>query len=402
MRALGIDETYITGDASDKEKFLKWAEVVPQTARNPLFHWTHLELNRYFGIDDLLTPESAGSIYKKCNSKLSQESFSAQGLLQKMNVEVVCTTDDPGDNLLHHKEHFKEDTGVSMHPTFRPDPVYNFSDPKIWNSYINRLEESADTEISNLNQLFDLLEKRIDYFQDAGCKLADHGLGKLPDKPTKPVDENQLFKKIRDGYSLTLEEQDALAFRLLVFLGKNYHKRGWTQQFHLGAFRNTSSRLFNKLGPNTGFDSIGDYPQGVSMKEFFDELDRTNQLTKTIIYNLNPADNALFATMAGNYNDGSIKGKMQYGPAWWFLDQKDGIEDQLNILSNLGLLSTFTGMLTDSRSFLSYTRHEYFRRILCNLIGRDVESGELPNDPDWLGGMITDICYNNAKQYFNF
>lgn len=402
MRALGIDEAYITGDASDEDKFIKWAESVPHTARNPLFHWTHLELKRYFGVDELLTPQTAAHIYKTCNSLLSQDHYSAQGLLRQMNVEVVCTTDDPANDLSHHLNHMRRNPDAAMYPTFRPDPVYSFSDPKIWNSYVNRLGETADTEITTLNQLLDALQKRIDDFQEAGCKLADHGLGKLPDKPSKSVDEEQLFKEIRSRRSLTPEQQDALAFHILVFLGHQYHQRGWTQQFHLGAFRNTNTRLYNKLGPDTGFDSLGDYAHGKAMKDFFDELDTTDQLAKTILYNLNPADNALFATMAGNYNDGSIKGKIQYGPAWWFLDQKDGIENQLNILSNTGLLSCSVGMLTDSRSFLSYTRHEYFRRILCNLIGRDVENGELPNDLKWLGGMVSDICYNNAKQYFNF
>lgn len=402
MRALGIDEQFITGGATDRQKFLKWAETVPNTARNPLFHWTHLELKRYFDIDDLLTPETAPEIYDACNEKLQRDEYSAQGLLRQMKVEVVCTTDDPADELIHHQKHQQAASGISLRPTFRPDNIYAFDDPASWNTYINQLEKTSGNTISTLNDLIDVLRGRMDFFRDRGCKLSDHGLAKLPERPVVPVDESKLFKAIRSGKKLNNEDQDALTFRILVFLGRAYNELGWTQQFHLGAFRNSSTRKYQELGPNSGFDSIGDYRQGAALKQFLDELDSTNELAKSILYNLNPADNAMFAAMAGNFNDGSIKGKIQYGPAWWFLDQQDGIDDQINIISRLGLLSTFVGMLTDSRSFLSYPRHEYFRRILCNLIGSDVENGELPGDTKWLGSMISDICYNNAKQFFNF
>jgi glucuronate isomerase len=402
MRALGIDETYITGSAGDREKFMKWSEAVPGTARNPLFHWTHLELKRYFGIDELLTPDTADEIYEACNQQLSQGENSALGLLSKMNVEVVGTTDDPVDDLGFHRLHKESDSDISMHPTFRPDPVYAFHDPESWNRYIDQLETVSNISISSLDELYDALSNRIDFFESMGCRLSDHGLSKLPDKPDDYLNKEKIFKKIREGKPLDTHEQDALTFHILIFLGKSYHKLGWTQQFHLGPFRNTNTRLFEKLGRDTGFDSIGDFRQGEALQAFLDELDQTDELSKTILYNLNPADNALFATMAGNFNDGTVRGKVQHGPAWWFLDQKDGIEDQLNCLSRLNLLSTSVGMLTDSRSFLSYPRHEYFRRILCNLIGDDVENGELPADLNWLGNMISDICYNNAKQYFNF
>lgn len=400
MRALGIEETYITGDATDRDKFRKWAEAVPHTVRNPLYHWTHLELKRYFDVDLLLSPENADDIFDHCNHLLSQDGYSSLGLLNKMNVELVCTSDDPTHSLEHHTSIATSPGDPAVLPTFRPDPVYKFSNPGDWNRYIDRLAKAADTEINSLENLCAALEDRIDYFSNAGCMLADHGLAKLPGNPEK-ADPYKAFDTIRGGSPISKSESDALTFHLLITLGRLYRERDWAQQFHLGAFRNTNTRKFNELGADTGFDSIGDYRQGPGLWKLLDTLDKTDDLARTILYNLNPADNSLFATMAGNFNDGSVRGKVQYGPAWWFLDQKDGIKEQLTTLSNLGLLSCFIGMLTDSRSLLSYTRHEYFRRVLCNIIGTDVENGELPKDLDWLGEIVSDICYHNAKQYFN-
>lgn len=403
MRALGIDERFITGDASDREKFLKWAETVPYTARNPLYHWTHLELKRYFGIEDLLDAGSAGDIYDRCNSLLQEPEYSTQSLIQKMNVEVICTTDDPVDSLLYHKT-LKENTSfkTKVLPAFRPDKTYSFEDVTSYNRYLDQLEEASGITISTIDDLVGALEVRVIYFHKNGCRLADHGLERIVYREASAKELNDAFQLVRGGQELSVDQKESLTCYILLELGKMYHQQGWVQQFHLGALRNASERMLQKLGPDTGFDSIGDFPQAPDLARFLSRIDSNNQLAKTILYNLNPADNEVFATMAGNFNDGSVKGKIQYGAAWWFLDQKNGIEKQMNVLSNMGLLSCFIGMLTDSRSFLSYPRHEYFRRILCNLIGRDIENGELPNDLPWLGKMVSDICYHNAKEYFNF
>lgn len=402
MRAFGIDEKYITGSASDKEKFLKWAEVVPFTIRNPLFHWTHLELKRYFGIDELLSPKNALAIYEKTSKILQQKSHSANGLLKLMNVESLCTTDDPVDSLEFHIAIQNDATKVKTFPTFRPDKAFAVEDVKTYNEYLLKLEKASNTSIDSYNDLLTALENRIDFFNENGCRLSDHGLEQLYHFNTEKYNILSLFDKVKTHQNLTDNEVEFFKAKTLVALGKMYHKKGWTLQLHLGAIRNNNKRLLAKLGPDTGFDSIGDFSQAAALSGFLNTLDTTNQLTKTIVYNLNPSDNEVFATMVGNFNDGSIKGKVQFGAAWWFLDQKDGMEKQINTLSNQGLLSNFVGMLTDSRSFLSFTRHEYFRRILCNIIGTDVTNGELPNDIEFLGKIVNDICYNNAKDYFEF
>lgn len=402
MRAYGINEKYITGNASDKDKFLKWAEVVPYTLRNPLYHWTHLELQRYFGVQDLLTPENAEAVYEKTSEILNRSTHTTCGLLEQQNVESLCTTDDPIDDLKHHKHIAEKDNKVSVFPTFRPDKAYAVEDSKAYIDYIESLENVVGFSINTYDDLLYALENRIDYFDAHGCKLSDHGLEQLNHFSNKKYDVSKLFASLRSWKNLSKEEVQFFRAETLLALGKFYHKKGWTQQLHLGPIRNNNKRLLKQLGPDTGFDSIGDFSQAVGLSGFLNALDSTDQLAKTIVYNLNPADNEVFATMVGNFNDGNIKGKVQFGAAWWFLDQKDGMEKQLNTLSNLGLLSCFVGMLTDSRSFLSFPRHEYFRRILCNLIANDVVNGELPNDEKWLGKIVSDICYNNAKNYFNF
>ena len=402
MRAFGINEKYITGDASDKEKFLKWAEVVPFTIRNPLFHWTHLELKAYFGIDEILSPENAEEIYDKTAKILQEKTHSANGLLKLMNVESLCTTDDPIDTLEYHNTIQKDPSKVKTFPTFRPDKSFAVENVKTYNKYLLRLEKVSNSSIENYVDLLNALENRIDFFNENGCRLSDHGLGQLHFFDTEKYEIAVLFDKIKAHKDLSKDEVAFFKFKTMIALGKMYHKKGWTQQLHLGAIRDNNKRLLEKLGPDTGFDSIGDLSQAEALSGLLNTLDQTNQLTKTIVYNLNPADNEVFATMVGNFNDGSIKGKVQYGAAWWFLDQKDGMEKQINTLSNQGLLSCFVGMLTDSRSFLSFTRHEYFRRILCNIIGTDVANGELPNDEAFLGKIVSDICYYNAKNYFNF
>ncbi|WP_299130754.1 glucuronate isomerase [uncultured Winogradskyella sp.] len=402
MRAFGINEKYITGDASDKDKFLKWAEVVPFTIRNPLYHWTHLELSNYFGITELLSPKTAESIWDKTGLLLKQKSHSANGLLKLMNVESLCTTDDPTDNLEHHKAIAKDHSKVKTLPTFRPDKAFAVEDVTSYNHYLGLLETSSGKSIHNYQDLITALQSRVDYFHNVGGRLADHGLEQLYHFNTKIFDIDQLFKKVKTNQALLTEEVQFFKAETMIHLGKMYHAKGWTQQLHLGAIRNNNKRLLSELGPDTGFDSMGDFPQAKALSGFLNTLDSTNQLAKTIVYNLNPSDNEVFATMVGNFNDGTIKGKVQFGSAWWFLDQKDGMEKQINTLSNQGLLSCFVGMLTDSRSFLSFPRHEYFRRILCNLIGNDVANGELPNDSEHLGKIVSDICYYNAKNYFDF
>ncbi len=400
MRTFGVDEQYITGNKDDFEKFEKWAATVPNTIRNPLFHWTHLELKNYFGIDTLLTPQTASDVYNNCSGQLQTSGYSTNALLKKMNVETVCTTDDPIDNLCFHRqvnaEHF------SMFPAFRPDRVLGIENVNDFNEYIQKLSEASQTGINGLDDLLEALQKRVDFFHEQGARLSDHGLEHIysEDFTEKSVDAT-LKTALSSGQ---IEPSKALEYKsaILYHLGQMYYDKGWVQQFHLGALRNVSSRQLRSLGGDAGVDSIGDFDQARSLAKFLDRLDAGNKLAKTILYNLNPRDNEVMATMVGNFNDGSIRGKIQFGAAWWFLDTKDGMEKQLNALSNLGLLSCFVGMLTDSRSFLSFPRHEYFRRILCNLIGNDVENGELPNDTKWLGEIVSNICYHNAKQYFDF
>jgi len=402
MRTLGVDEKYITGNATDKEKFLKWSESVPYTMRNPLYHWTHLELQRYFDIQDLLTAESGEAIYEKTTQLLQQPEYSTLGLLEKMKVEIVCTTDDPIDSLEYHIRASKEGIKPKLFPAFRPDKAYAVENASSYLDYLNKLAEVSGIEIKQYADLLQALRVRIDFFHHHGGRLSDHGLEQLYYFEEDAFDIEQLFLRLTQGKQLSPEEANYYRFTTLAHLSKMYHSKGWTQQFHVGALRNTNERMLRVLGPDTGFDSIGDFSQAKALAQFLNHLDSSDQLTKTILYNLNPSDNEVMATMIGNFNDGSIKGKVQFGSAWWFLDQKDGMEKQINTLSNMGILSCFVGMLTDSRSFLSFPRHEYFRRILCNLIGEDVENGELPADEKWLGKLVGDICYYNAKEYFNF
>ncbi|GLR20031.1 glucuronate isomerase [Portibacter lacus] len=390
MRALGIPEDYITGDASDYEKFEKWAETVPHTLRNPLYHWTHLELQRYFGIKELLSPKTAKSIFEKCNHFLQKDEFTTQGLLEMQNVEVVCTTDHPTDSLEHHIA-FKGKSDLKMFPTFRPDKFIHIEK----DDYLNSIE-IADYDISNFDDLLNYLQERINFFDATGCKLADHGIAHFHKPNSNKIDLNALVAKRIDGGFITPDELSFYKARLMHELGVMYYEKGWVAQYHVNAIRDNNTRLSDEIGADVGCDSIGDYSQAESMSYFLNELNKVNKLGKTILYNLNPGDNEVFATMAGNFRN------IQYGSAWWFLDQKDGMEKQMNALSNMGLLSTFLGMLTDSRSFLSFPRHEYFRRILCNIIGQDVEKGEIPKDMELLGSMVQNISYFNAKNYFKF
>ncbi|WP_405350134.1 glucuronate isomerase [Nonlabens sp. Asnod3-H03] len=402
MRALGINEKYITGNATDEEKFHKWASAVPYTLRNPLYHWTHLELERYFGVKELLTENNAAATYEKTNDLLQQSSHSTLGLLQQQNIELLCTTDDPIDSLKYHNSIKSQALSPKVLPTFRPDKAFGVGDAVSYNAYLSQLEEVTGNSINDYDALLVALENRVDYFHQNGCRLADYGLEQIYHSTTADFNLDTLFQEVRNGKQLSVAQVQYFAGKVMLELSKMYHKRGWAQQFHVGAIRNNNKRLLTQLGPDTGFDSIGDFSHAVSISGYLNELDSTDQLAKTIIYNLNPADNEMIATMVGNFNDGTIRGKVQYGAAWWFLDQKDGMEKQLNTLSSLGVLSTFVGMLTDSRSFLSFPRHEYFRRILCNLLGNDVVNGELPADEQWLGKIVSDICYHNAVNYFEF
>lgn len=402
MRTLGIDEKYITGDANDKEKFQKWAEAVPYLVRNPLYHWTHLELQRHFGITELLSADNAKMMYRETSAQLQQKTHSALGLLNQMKVEVVCTTDDPVDDLRHHQKARKDNVRPTILPTFRPDKAYAVEDPISYCNYVAVLMQASGVTIASYADLLSALKRRIAHFHENGCRLADHGLEQLYYFEFNSFDIEKVFKKILSGKSLEIEEIRYFKFETLVHVCREYHKHGWVQQFHLGALRNTNERMLRQLGPDTGFDSIGDFQQGYPLSKFLNLLDSTDQLAKTILYNLNPAQNEVFATMVGNFNDGSVRGKMQYGSGWWYLDQLDGMEKQLNTLSNMGVLSCFVGMLTDSRSLLSFPRHEYFRRLLCNIFGNDIEKGLLPTDIEHIGSIVQDICYNNAKQYFDF
>jgi len=402
MRANGINERFITGDASDEEKFTKWAETVPYTLRNPLYHWTHLELQRYFGITDLLSPKTASKIYADTASKLSQDNYSVRGLLKMMNVEVVCTTDDPIDSLEFHQQFAKEQESFKMLPAFRPDKAMNSDDIIALNQYIDKLESVSDMQINSLGEYLNALKRRHDFFAANGCKVSDHGLEQIYAEDYTEQEIVAIFDKIRTKKEISPAENLKFKSAMLIYFAEWDHEKGWVQQYHLGALRNNNARMHRLIGPDTGWDSIGDFSQARALSKFLNKLDDQDKLTKTILYNLNPADNELIATMIGNFNDGSIKGKIQFGSAWWFLDQKDGMTKQINTLSNMGLLSRLVGMLTDSRSFLSFPRHEYFRRLVCNIFGEDIENGEIPNDIQWVGKIIQDISYNNAKEYFEF
>lgn len=402
MRTNGIDERYCTGDATDWEKFEKWAETVPFTLRNPLYHWTHLELKKFFGVNKILNPKTAKEIWDECNRLLQTPEYSCRGIIRMANVHTICTTDDPIDSLEYHRQIKTDGFEVNVLPAWRPDKAMMVADAAVFNSYANKLGDAADVDIKSFTDFMDALDNRHQFFHNNGCRLSDHGLETIIAADYTEKEISGIFNKIRKGLNPDPAEVSKFQSCMLYEFGIMDHSRGWVQQFHIGALRNNNTRLFRQLGPDTGFDSIGDFEIGKPLSKLLNRLDMENQLAKTILYNLNPRDNELIATMLGNFQDGSVPGKIQFGSGWWFLDQKDGMEKQINTLSNLGLLSRFIGMLTDSRSFLSYTRHEYFRRTLCNLIGKDVEKGELPHDMKLLGKMVEDISFNNAKSYFNF
>ncbi len=404
MRSNGVPERYCTGtDTSDWEKFEKWAETVPYTFRNPLYGWTHLELKTAFGINKVLNPKTAREIFDECNEKLQQPEFSARGLMRHYNVETVCTTDDPVDSLEWHKKTRESGFEIKMIPAWRPDKAMAVENPHNFIAYINQLSEVSEVTINKFQDVIDALQKRHDFFAENGCKLSDHGIEEFYAEDYTDAEINAIFDKVYSGKELTNEEIRKFKSCMLVVFAEMDHASGWTQQFHYGAIRDNNTKMFRLLGPDTGFDSIGQFNTAKAMSKFLNRLATADKLTKTIIYNLNPADNEVVATMLGNFQDGTCPGKIQWGSGWWFLDQKDGMEKQMNALSLLGLLSRFVGMLTDSRSFLSYPRHEYFRRVLCNLIGRDIENGEIPvSEMERACQMVEDISYYNAKNYFNF
>jgi glucuronate isomerase len=402
MRANGVNERFCTGDALPFDKFRAWAATVPHTLRNPLYHWTHIELKRYFGISDLLDETTADKIWKIANEKLATPELTTQGILKKFKVKVVCTTDDPVDGLEHHRGFAAQHHPTKMLPAFRPDQALTVNQPPGFNQWVEKLSAASNIDVNSFSAFQSALKKRHDFFHSQGCRLSDHGMNhSFADFCSEKIAAG-IFDKARRGEAVSAQEHGQFASYLMLFFGHLDAKRGWTKQLHLGALRSNNTRLLKQLGPDTGFDSIGDWPQCSALATYLDKLDQENSLPKTIIYNLNPADNYAFAAMIGNFQDGTIPGKIQFGSGWWFLDQKEAMEWQMNALSNLGLLARFIGMITDSRSFMSYPRHEYFRRTLCNLIGRDVENGELPNDEKLLGPMIRNICYANAKNYMAF
>lgn len=404
MRTNGVDEKFCTGkDTSDWEKFEKWAETVPYTMRNPLYHWTHLELKTAFGIEKLLSPKTAREIFDECNEKLQSPQFSARNLMRHYKVEAVCTTDDPVDTLEHHIKTKNDGFEIKMLPTWRPDKAMAVENPANFVAYVEQLSQISGVNISTFDDMILALRKRQDFFAELGCKLSDHGIEEFYAEDYTEAEIKAIFNKIYGGKELSHEEVLKFKSAMMVIFAEMDWEKGWTQQFHYGAIRNNNTRLFNQLGADTGFDSIGTFSTAKAMSKFLNRLDTNNKLAKTILYNLNPADNEMIATMIGNFQDGTVAGKIQFGSGWWFLDQKDGMEKQMNSLSVLGLLSRFVGMLTDSRSFLSYPRHEYFRRTLCNLIGNDVENGLLPHQElEFIGKMVENISYYNAKNFFQF
>lgn len=402
MRTNGINEKYCTGDATDYEKFANWAATVPYTMRNPLYHWTHLELQRYFGIDKILNADSAKAIYDEASARLQTAEYSVRNLLRKMNVNVLCTTDDPTDSLEHHQKIKADGFEIKILPAYRPDKAMNVDDVNVFNAYVDKVEQVSGISISSYDDYLKALKTRHDFFAAMGSSVSDHGLEQVYAEDYTETEIKNIFSKIRSSSALSYAENLKFKSAMLIEFAKWDHEKGWVQQYHLGALRNNNARMLRQLGADTGWDSIGDFSQARALAKFLNKLDETDQLAKTILYNLNPADNELMATMIGNFNDGSVAGKIQFGSAWWFLDQKDGMIKQINALSNMGLLSKFVGMLTDSRSFMSYPRHEYFRRILCNLFGEEMENGELPDDRVQVGKLIEDICYHNAKNYFKF
>lgn len=398
MRSNGVAERLCTGDADDREKFRAYARTVPYTLRNPLYHWSHLELKRYFGLDILLNEQTADEVWEAANAQLPE--MPVHRILEDQRVAVVCTTDDPTDTLEFHSALRKSELKTKVYPTFRPDKALTVAHPSIFNRWVDRLSEVSGVDCAKFAGFLDALKLRHDFFHELGGRLSDHGMETSFGEDVTDFEAKAVFDKVRTGKPANPEETAKFGTYVSLFCGRLDAARGWTQQFHLGPMRNNNTRLFRALGPDTGFDSIGDFPQARALSRFLDKLDETNELPKTILYNVNPADNYVLGTMIGNFQDGSLPGKMQFGSGWWFLDQKEGMEWQINALSNLGLLRRFVGMLTDSRSFLSFPRHEYFRRVLCNLIGRDAENGELPRDMDLLGAMVREICFANAKGYF--
>ncbi len=402
MRANGIAEELITGDSTPREKFQAWAETVPYTLRNPIHHWTHIELQRYFGIDLLLTPDTADEIWERTNAKLTEPDFSVHGILKKFDVRVVGTTDDPADPLTDHHAIAASGLKTLVVPTFRPDKALLVDRPELLKPWLKKLEAASDMSIVHLSDLLAALQKRHDDFHAAGGRLSDHGLDRLPGLHCSDEDAAMIFNDALAGKAASPEEKEKFSFYLMVFFGQLDAAKGWTKQLHLGAARNVNSAMAGKLGPDTGYDTIGDTPQGAALMTYLDALASGGSLPKIVLYNLNPRDNYLFAGLTGAFQDGTVAGKIQFGSGWWFLDQKNGMELQLDALSATGLLSRFVGMLTDSRSFLSFPRHEYFRRILCNLIGGEADRGELPDDFDALSGLIRDVCFGNAKRHFGF
>ncbi|MDE5726903.1 MAG: glucuronate isomerase [Duncaniella sp.] len=407
MRSNGVEERFCTGaDTTDWEKFQKWAETVPYTFRNPLYHWTHLELKTAFGIDKLLNPETAKEIFDECNDKLLNDpTMTARGFMRRYNVETVCTTDDPVDTLEYHKQVKDSGFEIKMLPTWRPDKAMAVEVPAEFRAYVEKLSEMSGVEINKFQDMVDALQKRHDFFEEMGCRLSDHGIEEFYAADYTDAEIDAIFDKVYGGKELSHEEIEKFKSAMLIVFGEMDYNSGWTQQFHYGAIRNNNTKMFKLLGPDTGFDSIGEFNTAKSCARFLDKLNTRGKLAKTILYNLNPCANEVIATMLGNFQDGTVAGKIQFGSGWWFLDQKDGMQKQMNALSLLGLLSRFVGMLTDSRSFLSYPRHEYFRRTLCNLVGQDIENGEIPYtgyEEQRVNQMIEDICYNNAKNYFKF
>ncbi len=399
MRANGVSETYCTGDAAPYDKFMAWARTMPNTLRNPLYHWSHLELKRYFGFDDLLDGSNAKVAWDLASDRLATEEFRVFGILRRFDVRALCTTDDPTDSLDHHKAIATSDLDTKVYPAFRPDKALTVNRPEVFNPWVTALESASGMVIRSLRDFLEALQRRHDHFHSVGCRLSDHGLDHLPgDFPTESAAE-AIFDAARDGNPASCSEQAQFSAFMMIHFGRLDAQRGWTKQMHLGALRNNSTRGLQAAGPDTGFDSIGDWPQARTLGRFMDRLDRESSLPRMILYNNNPNDNYSFATMLGNFQDGAIAGKMQFGSGWWYLDQKEAMEWQLNCLSNVGLLSRFVGMLTDSRSFMSYPRHEYFRRVLCNLLGRDMANGEIPNDEALVGGLVRRLCFSNARDY---
>lgn len=402
LRSNGVDERLITGDASPEEKYRAWAATMPYCLRNPLYVWSHLELRRYFDIDCLLDENTADEVWERANATLESGALDAHAILKKMNVETVCTTDDPADPLTWHRQIADQGLETRVYPTFRPDKSFGVDVPEVYNAWCDKLAETSGREINSAHSLVEALDARHSEFHALGARLSDHGLSQCFASPCTDAEAEAIFVKARSGKAATPAEKEQFGTWLMLAFGRMDAQRGWTKQLHLGPLRNNNTRLFKQLGADIGCDSIDDMPQAAKLSWYLDQLDSEGSLPNTILYNLNPSDNHLMATMIGNFQQGPEPGKIQYGSGWWFLDQEDGMRRQLDALSNLGLLSRFVGMLTDSRSFLSYPRHEYFRRILCDILGNDAESGRIPRRMDYLGRMVEDICYGNAKRYFHF